>query len=171
MPVDNAGSLSERKPTPLPANPDTAVRNWAAVGASIAALVTTTVSPASTNSASSPHSPLASRWSEVPYSGRTTIDKVVAVTMPIALFVASGFEHCVANMFLLPLAILIQAFSPEAFWLAVGHSAGQFAALDVGGFLNNLLPATLGNIVGGGCLVGWVQWSLHAPKRVRRPVE
>jgi formate transporter len=105
------------------------------------------------------------------YSGRTLLDKCFIVLLPIGMFVASGFEHCVANMFLIPLAILIQAFSPEAFWLAVGHSAGQFAALDIGGFLNNLLPATLGNIVGGGFLVGWAQWSLHAPKRVRRSVE
>lgn len=105
------------------------------------------------------------------YAGRGLLDKCLIVLLPIGMFVASGFEHCVANMFLIPLAILIQAFSPEAFWLAVGHSAGQFAALDIGGFLNNLLPATLGNIVGGGCLVGWAQWSLHAPNRARRSIE
>jgi formate transporter len=98
------------------------------------------------------------------YSGRTLLDKCFVILLPIGMFVASGFEHCVANMFLIPLAIVIRVFSAEAFWLAIGCSAEQFSALNAGNFLGNLSAATLGNIAGGGFLVGWVQWSLHAQK-------
>ncbi|MDR0577578.1 MAG: formate transporter FocA [Candidatus Accumulibacter sp.] len=102
------------------------------------------------------------------YSGRTLLDKCFIVLLPIGMFVASGFEHCVANMFLIPLAIVIRFFSTETFWLAIGYSADQFFTLNTGNFLNNLSAATLGNIVGGGLLVGWVQWSLHTQKQAQR---
>ena len=61
------------------------------------------------------------------YSGRTTTDKVVAVTMPIALFVASGFEHSVANMFMLPLAILIKDTAGSDYWSTAGLDPAAYA--------------------------------------------
>ena len=95
------------------------------------------------------------------YSGRTTVDKVVAVTMPIALFVAAGFEHSVANMFMVPLGILIKDFAGTDFWTSSGLDASAYADLTWTNFLtDNLLPVTLGNIVGGGVMIGVLYWTI-----------
>jgi len=95
------------------------------------------------------------------YSGRTTVDKVVAVTMPIALFIASGFEHSVANMFMVPLGILISDFAGTDFWTSSGLDASAYADLTWANFLSdNLLPVTLGNIVGGGVMIGVLYWTI-----------
>lgn len=95
------------------------------------------------------------------YSGRTTIDKIVAVTMPIALFVASGFEHSVANMFMIPLGVLLKDFAGSGFWTASGLEQAAYADLTWANFLvDNLLPVTLGNIVGGGVMIGVLYWTI-----------
>lgn len=95
------------------------------------------------------------------YSGRTTTDKMLAVTMPIALFVASGFEHSVANMFMVPLGILIKDFGGESFFAQAGLDPAAYADLTWGGFLwGNLFPVTLGNIVGGGVMIGILYWTI-----------
>lgn len=95
------------------------------------------------------------------YSGRTTVDKVVAVTMPIALFVATGFEHSVANMFMVPLGILIRTFAGSDFWAASGLDAAAYGDLTWANFfVDNLLPVTLGNIVGGGVMIGVLYWTI-----------
>lgn len=95
------------------------------------------------------------------YSGRTTVDKVVAVTMPIALFVASGFEHSVANMFMIPLGILIRSSAGEELWATTGLDPAAYADLTWSNFLvDNLLPVTLGNIVGGGVMIGVLYWTI-----------
>lgn len=95
------------------------------------------------------------------YSGRTTIDKVVAVTMPIALFVASGFEHSVANMFMVPLGILIRTFAGGDFWATSGLDSAAYGDLTWSNFfVDNLLPVTLGNIVGGGVMIGVLYWTI-----------
>jgi formate transporter len=102
------------------------------------------------------------------YSGRTTTDKVIAVTMPIALFVASGFEHSVANMFMIPLGILIKDFGGSEFFTQAGLEASQYADLTWGAFfMDNLLPVTLGNIVGGGVMIGILYWTIF--KFIDRP--
>lgn len=104
------------------------------------------------------------------YSGRTTADKILAVTMPIALFVASGFEHSVANMFMIPLGILIKDTAGPEFWAQTQLNPDTFAGLTWPHFLlDNLLPVTLGNIVGGGLMIGVLYWTIfhfltHAPK-------
>ena len=46
------------------------------------------------------------------YCGRSLCDKIVAMILPITLFVASGFEHCIANLFVIPFAIAIRHFAP-----------------------------------------------------------
>ena len=79
-------------------------------------------------------------------AGRSVVDKVVAVVVPISAFVAAGFEHSVANMYLIPMAMLLQD---------VGGMA-TVPAITWSGFLHNLLPVLLGNIVGGSVLVGLV---------------
>lgn len=95
------------------------------------------------------------------YSGRTTTDKSMAVTMPIALFVASGFEHSVANMFMLPLGLLIKDTAGADFWSGAGLVEANFADLTwVGLFRDSLLPVTLGNIVGGGVMIGVLYWTI-----------
>lgn len=95
------------------------------------------------------------------YSGRTTTDKILAVTMPIALFVASGFEHSVANMFMIPLAILIKDNAGADFWAASGLEEAAYSDLTWSAFyVDNLLPVTLGNIVGGGVMIGVLYWTI-----------
>lgn len=95
------------------------------------------------------------------YSGRTTTDKIFAVTMPIALFIAAGFEHVVANMFLIPLGLLIKGTAGPEFWDTAGLAVEDFSALTLTSFFaDNLLPVTLGNIVGGGFMIGVLYWTI-----------
>jgi formate/nitrite transporter len=92
------------------------------------------------------------------YSARTTADRVLAVVPPIAAFVAAGFEHSVANMYFVPFALLLAQLDPGfvAAHVADGHalSWGRF----VGG---NLVPVTIGNVIGGTLLVGVVYWFVY----------
>ncbi|MGO1173527.1 MAG: formate transporter FocA [Actinomycetaceae bacterium] len=104
------------------------------------------------------------------YSGRTTTDKILAVTMPIALFVASGFEHSVANMFLIPLAILIKDTAGADFFANAGVDAAAYSDLTWGAFyLDNLIPVTLGNVVGGGVMIGVLYWTIFHYVEGRKP--
>lgn len=96
------------------------------------------------------------------YSARSTIDRIAVIVPPIAAFVAAGFEHSIANMYFVPVALLIKAAAPEAFWRSIGRAPAEFANLTVERFLmGNLLPVTLGNIVGGAVLVGAVYWFVY----------
>lgn len=96
------------------------------------------------------------------YSGRSLMDKMVAMILPVAMFVACGFEHSIANMFLIPLAIVIRDFAGPDFWQATGASADQFQALTPVNFIiDNLIPVTIGNIIGGGLLVGLTYWVIY----------
>jgi formate/nitrite transporter len=92
------------------------------------------------------------------YSARSTADRVVAVVPPIAAFVAAGFEHSVANMYFVPFALLLRLFDP-AFVTARGVDVDT---LTWPAFLiHNLLPVTLGNMIGGAVLVGLVYWFVY----------
>ena len=92
------------------------------------------------------------------YSGKTVTDKAFIMIMPIGLFVASGFEHCVANMFMIPMGIITAHYSSPEFWQQLGIEAAQYSDLDVYHFITkNLIPVTLGNIVGGAICVGLFQ--------------
>jgi formate transporter len=91
----------------------------------------------------------------------TTADKVLAIVPPIAAFVAAGFEHSIANAYFIPVALLVKWGAPDAFWAAIGKAPADFAALDIGGFAANMIPVTLGNMVGGGVLVGAVYWFIY----------
>ncbi len=79
-------------------------------------------------------------------AGRSVVDKAVAILFPVSAFVAAGFEHCVANMYLIPMAMLIQA----------GGGASPAAPILWSGLLANLVPVVLGNVVGGAVFVGVV---------------
>jgi formate/nitrite transporter len=101
-------------------------------------------------------------------SARSTTDKILAIIFPITAFVAAGFEHSVANMYFIPMGLLIKGFAPESFWSAVGSTAGDYASLTWGAFfLNNLLPVTIGNIIGGVGFVGLAYWFIYLrPQKV-----
>ena len=89
------------------------------------------------------------------YSARSVTDKVLAILFPISGFVAAGFEHSVANMYFIPIGLFIKQFDP-AFVAKTGLDVG---GLTWGSFLiNNLLPVTIGNIIGGAGLVAIVYW-------------
>ncbi|GLY28920.1 formate/nitrite transporter family protein [Kineosporia sp. NBRC 101731] len=92
------------------------------------------------------------------YSARTTADRVAAVVLPVAAFVAGGFEHSVANMYYLPLAAMIKSTAPESFWTSAGTSAGEFTHVGWPVFFENLVPVTIGNIIGGGLVIGGLYW-------------
>jgi len=96
------------------------------------------------------------------YGARTTIDRVVTIIPPITAFAAAGFEHCVANMYFIPMGLLIKAGAPPSFWTAIGKTPADFAALTWSNFLiGNLVPVTVGNIIGGSVMVGAVYWFVY----------
>lgn len=78
-------------------------------------------------------------------AGRSVVDKAVAIVFPISAFVAAGFEHSIANMYLMPLAMLIQH---------AGAGPEGAAAVTVGGMAANLAVVIAGNLIGGSVLVG-----------------
>ncbi|MFN3982570.1 MAG: formate transporter FocA [Caldilinea sp.] len=99
------------------------------------------------------------------YSARSTTDKIVAIVPPITAFVAAGFEHSVANMYFIPMAMLIKSTALSEFWATVGRTPADFANLTMTNFLvRNLIPVTIGNIIGGAVLVGAVYWFVYLRK-------
>jgi formate/nitrite transporter len=101
----------------------------------------------------------------VSFSARTAFGKVVVLVPPIAAFVAAGFEHSIANMYFIPFAILIKDFAPESFWQVAGTTAANYESLTWLGFVKNVVPVTLGNMIGGGVLVGAVYWFVYLHRR------
>lgn len=103
-------------------------------------------------------------------SARTTADRILAIVPPISAFVAAGFEHSIANMFFVPLGLLIVWLDP-AFVGASGLDASA-ATLSWGAFFTrNLLPVTIGNVIGGSLLVGGVYWFIYLrPRREPSPI-
>jgi formate/nitrite transporter len=92
------------------------------------------------------------------YSARTTTDRIMAIVPPVTCFVAAGFEHSIANMFFIPAAIAVRAVAPASFWSAIGSSSAAYSNVNVSSFVSNLIPVTLGNIVGGALLVAAMYW-------------
>jgi len=85
------------------------------------------------------------------YAGRSVIDKIAAIILPIAAFVGLGFEHSVANMYVIPVVMM----------------SGD-VVLPINDFFINLAVVTAGNVVGGGGLVALVYWRVYL---VARPTE
>jgi formate/nitrite transporter len=94
------------------------------------------------------------------YGARSTTDKILAIIFPIAAFVAAGFEHSIANMFLLTFALLTKFAAPGEFWSQLGLAQGSFPNLDVLHASNNLLWVTVGNMIGG-MSVGVTYWFIY----------
>jgi formate/nitrite transporter len=101
------------------------------------------------------------------FSARSTTDKILAIILPIAAFSAAGFEHSIANMYLLSFALLTKYAAPISFWGAIGMSSSTFSHLDVIAALTNVFWVTLGNMVGG-ILVGITYWFIYLRRRCRR---
>lgn len=94
--------------------------------------------------------------------------KAAMLVLPVAMFVSSGFEHSVANMFMVPLGMAIKAFASPEFWTQVGVTPGHYADLNWIQFITaNLIPVTLGNIVGGAVLVGLTNWSIYTRPQLK----
>ncbi|MBK9602379.1 MAG: formate/nitrite transporter family protein [Anaerolineales bacterium] len=92
------------------------------------------------------------------YSARTTIDKILAIIFPITAFVTAGFEHSVANMYFIPIGLFIKDFDPQ-FMAAVGDRVPNLELLTWQAFfIKNLIPVTIGNIIGGAVLVAAIYW-------------
>jgi formate/nitrite transporter len=94
------------------------------------------------------------------YSARSTIDKIMAIIFPITAFVAAGFEHSIANMYFVPYALFIQMFDPQFVASVTDKVPGLEKLTWNAFFLNNLIPVTIGNIIGGAVLVAAVYWSV-----------
>jgi formate/nitrite transporter len=98
------------------------------------------------------------------FSARTTTDRILAIVPPISAFVAIGFEHSIANLFFVPLAIFVAGFDPA--FVAAGGIAAPANSLTWSRFvLRNLVPVTLGNVIGGSLLVGAVYWFVYLQPR------
>ena len=101
------------------------------------------------------------------YSARTTSDKILAIIPPITAFVAAGFEHSVANMFFLPFGLFVK--SDSAFVAA--HKAPDLSNVTWGDFLwSNLVPVTIGNVIGGSVMVGAIYWFVYLRPQLRSSV-
>ena len=83
------------------------------------------------------------------FAAHTVSGKILAIIFPITAFVALGFEHSIANMYFIPLGWLLDA-----------------DGVTLASFLGNLVPVTLGNIVGGSVFVALVYWLIY----LRHPV-
>ena len=100
------------------------------------------------------------------FGAHTTTDKILAIIPPIAAFVAAGFEHSVANMYFISIGLLVKSdddfvagLDPDTVPDLSGLTWGSF-------FLDNLLPVTIGNVIGGALMVGAVYWLVYLrPKR------
>jgi formate transporter len=99
------------------------------------------------------------------YGARTTIDRVITIVPPIAGFAAAGFEHSIANIYFIPLGLFIKAGAPDSFWTSIGKSAADFPNLTWANFVANLVPVTIGNIIGGSIMVAAVYWFIYLRQR------
>ena len=88
------------------------------------------------------------------YSARTVADKILAIVPPIAAFVAAGFEHSIANMYFVPIGLLVRD-EVEVPGLALDGLTWR------GFLLDNLVPVTIGNVIGGAVMVGAVYWLVY----------
>ncbi len=95
------------------------------------------------------------------YSAKSVSGKILAIIPPISAFVAAGFEHSVANMYFIPMGLLVKYGADQPFWELIQKSAADFSHLTISGFfVNNLLPVSLGNIIGG-LMIGIAYWYIY----------
>ena len=101
-------------------------------------------------------------------SAKDTISKIVAAWFPVMAFISSGFEHCVANMFVIPAGITASLDPIVASAVASAHPTWDLTSLNTSAFVfGNLIPVTLGNIFSGAVLVGGIYWFLYVKEENR----
>ncbi|WP_281645696.1 formate transporter FocA [Parendozoicomonas sp. Alg238-R29] len=99
------------------------------------------------------------------YSARTASGKMMAMVLPVAMFIAAGFEHSIANMYLLPVGLAIKAIAAPEFWGEIGKTASSFSNITFDNMIwKNLVPVTIGNIIGGGIMIGLFNWGVFLKK-------
>jgi len=96
------------------------------------------------------------------FGARTVTDKIIAIVFPITAFVAAGFEHSIANMYFIPMGIML--VNDPNILKAAGLTAEAVSKVSWGGFVGNLVPVTIGNIIGGSLLIGVVYWLAYLRK-------
>ncbi|MDR2458441.1 MAG: formate/nitrite transporter family protein [Clostridiales Family XIII bacterium] len=95
-------------------------------------------------------------------SSKSAAGKIMAIFLPIYLFVASGFEHSIANMYYITAGLLTFHFNPDLLPITAEINLSNF---NIFGFLfHNLLPVTIGNFIGGSFFVGFLTWILYRKK-------
>ncbi|MGI6217783.1 MAG: formate/nitrite transporter family protein [Coriobacteriales bacterium] len=102
------------------------------------------------------------------FCGKSVIDKIFTCIFPVMAFVAVGAEHCVANMFFLPMGLLMKDFG------GIISTNANIDLLNIGSVFFNISAATVGNIVGGAIFVGmFYWWAYHkkAAKKAEAPIE
>jgi formate/nitrite transporter len=96
------------------------------------------------------------------YSSRSITGKIISIVFPITAFVTCGFEHSIANMYFIPKAILLLQQKNSEILILIKQSNFNYDSIRWSNFIiHNLLPVTLGNIVGGAVLVGLVYWFVY----------
>jgi formate transporter len=99
------------------------------------------------------------------FSARSTSDKILCIIFPITAFIAAGFEHSVANMYFIPVAIFLLEYGDPEFLSLLNSTAQNYESVSWSNFfIHNLLPVTIGNIIGGAGLVGLVYWFVFLKK-------
>ncbi|MFZ5819539.1 MAG: formate/nitrite transporter family protein [Chloroflexota bacterium] len=94
------------------------------------------------------------------FSARSTMDKIAAIIFPVTAFVAAGFEHSIANMYFVPYGLFVKMFAPD-YLARVSEKVANLQNLTWGNFfVNNLIPVTIGNIIGGAVFVAAIYWSI-----------
>ncbi len=100
------------------------------------------------------------------YSARSVTDKILAIIFPISAFVAAGFEHSVANMYFLPIGLAVKEWGSDSFYATSGVAPDDFGDLTVANaVVDNLIPVTIGNVIGGSVMVGLVYWVIYIRAR------
>jgi formate/nitrite transporter len=94
------------------------------------------------------------------FAGRTVVDKILAILFPVSAFVAMGFEHCVANMFFIPAGLIIKQM--EGMEVSSALNLDNLTTIQF--ITSNLIPVTLGNIIGGSVFVGLFYWFIYLRK-------
>jgi formate/nitrite transporter len=106
------------------------------------------------------------------FSGRSVTDKIIAILFPITAFVALGFEHSIANMYFIPVGLLLK-HSPQVL-ATTQEILGEIPDLSnltvYGMIVYNLLPVTIGNIIGGTIFIGIAHWFLYLRPAAVEPI-
>lgn len=95
------------------------------------------------------------------FASKDALTKSFLLIFPVAMFVSSGFEHCIANLFMVPLGIAIHSLAELSFFTELGIQATNYHDLTLINFVSkNLIPVTLGNVVGG-CIIALGYWLIE----------